>query len=52
MAAVLIWAVVDLVGLGQASDAILREHNRSIQTAGSLIWGPVSRQPACPSEAT
>lgn len=37
MAAVVIWAVVNLVGLGQASDAILRENYKSILAAENMI---------------
>ena len=37
MAVLLVWAVVNLVGLGQASDAILRENYKSILAAENMI---------------
>lgn len=37
MAVVVIWAVVNLVSLGQASDAILRENYKSILAAENMI---------------
>jgi len=37
MAVVLVWAVVNLVGLGQASNAILRENYKSILAAENMI---------------
>ncbi|HAU36421.1 MAG TPA: PAS domain-containing sensor histidine kinase [Phycisphaerales bacterium] len=37
LAVVVIWAVVNLVGLGQASDAILRENYKSILAAENMI---------------
>ncbi len=37
LAVVLIWAIVNLVGLGQASDAILRENYQSIIAAENMI---------------
>jgi len=37
MAVVLVWAVVNLVSLGQASDAILRENYKSILAAENMI---------------
>jgi CheY-like chemotaxis protein/PAS domain-containing protein len=37
MAVVLVWAVVNLIGLGQASDAILRENYKSILAAENMI---------------
>jgi len=43
MAVVVVWAVVNLVGLGQASDAILRENYKSIQAAENMI-GAIERQ--------
>lgn len=41
MAVVLVWAVANLIGLGQASDAILRENYKSILAAFllGLIFG-------------
>ena len=43
MAVVLVWAVVNLVGLGQASEAILRENYKSILAAENMI-GAIERQ--------
>lgn len=43
MAVVVVWAVVNLVGLGQASDAILRENYKSIQAAENMV-GAIERQ--------
>jgi len=37
MAVVLVWAVANLIGLGQASDAILRENYKSILAAENMI---------------
>jgi len=37
MAIVLVWAVVNLVSLGQASEAILRENYKSILAAENMI---------------
>jgi NtrC-family two-component system sensor histidine kinase KinB len=37
MVVVLVWAVVNLVGLGRASDAILRENYKSILAAENMI---------------
>jgi len=43
MAAVLVWAVLNLVSLGQASEAILRENYQSILAAENMI-GAIERQ--------
>jgi NtrC-family two-component system sensor histidine kinase KinB len=43
MAVVLVWAVANLVSLGQASDAILRENYQSILAAENMI-GAIERQ--------
>ena len=43
MAVVLVWAVANLVGLGQASDAIPRENYQSILAAENMI-GAIERQ--------
>ncbi len=43
MAVVVVWAVVNLVGLGQASDAILRENYKSILAAENMV-GTIERQ--------
>ncbi len=37
MVVVLVWAVVNLVGLGRASNAILRENYKSILAAENMI---------------
>jgi len=37
MVMVIVWAVVNLVSLGKASDAILRENYRSIRAAGNMM---------------
>jgi NtrC-family two-component system sensor histidine kinase KinB len=43
MAVVVVWAVVNLVGLGQAGDAILRENYKSILAAENMV-GAIERQ--------